>query len=80
MSINRRVIQDTRIHFYPVTDNAIGPGMDQAEDWGYCHKAWDLGYIVAVDWTIRLLHLLKRQVRPWTADGDGYVPFRFSTA
>lgn len=64
LCLNRRVIEDTRLSFYPILD----PGdsrHEPGEDASYCVHARSLGYKILFDITIQTTHLRTPGLRPW---------------
>jgi len=59
LCLNKTIIQDKRLHFYPVRPNC-------SEDFGFCLESRDLGYKVYLDGTIQLDHMFKGYRKPWT--------------
>jgi glycosyltransferase involved in cell wall biosynthesis len=73
MCLSRRIIQDKRINFYPVSP------ADASEDFGYCLQARNYGYKVYLDGTAELHHPIPKKMppKPWTYDSalHQYTPF-----
>lgn len=61
MCLSRRVIQDSRLNFYPLTETSI----NCAEDFDYCNKARALGYKIHLDGITRLTHHVRNKPKPW---------------
>jgi len=78
MCLPRRLIQDTRVNFYPVkTCQYESEELKQllakrglpncGEDFSYCFRARALGYSVFLDWSVYLDHLHDgNKTRPWS--------------
>jgi glycosyltransferase involved in cell wall biosynthesis len=80
MRLNRRVIEDRRLNFYPVRRDWLQAG-EVSEDFGYCLEAQALGYSVGLDTTLELNHYSPPDLvarKQWTVDAKGApVPFVF---
>ncbi|MCL1976524.1 MAG: glycosyltransferase [Candidatus Bathyarchaeota archaeon] len=72
MCLSRKIIQDTRVNFYPVKPNA-------SEDFGYCLQASANGYKIFLDGTNKLEHVIpeKIPIKPWSRNvlTQQYEPF-----
>jgi GT2 family glycosyltransferase len=75
LCLSRKIIQDKRINFYPITEK------DASEDFGYCLQARDYGFKVYLDGATDLRHQIPKKIpfKPWTFDNiqQGYVPFLY---
>lgn len=70
MCLNRRIIQDNRLNFFPIPDRFSRSLI--AEDVVYCYEARSLGYRVLLDTTVQTTHLRSPEVRPWEVAMRGY--------
>lgn len=62
MCINRELLHDDRVKFYPVEMTS-----DTSEDFGYCLRARKYGYKTYLDCTLRLGHYIRPKIKkPWT--------------
>ena len=80
MCLPRQVIQDRRLNFYPCLQDDLPPdsplvkydaSLDPRlahypEDVAFCLHARNLGYRVALDWSIFLDHWVDDRAKPWT--------------
>lgn len=62
LCLSRRIIQDNRIHFYPMEFK------EASEDFGYCLLARKYGYKIYVDGRVKLAHYIKPRRKDWTVD------------
>jgi glycosyltransferase involved in cell wall biosynthesis len=63
LCLSREVIQDRRLHFFPLLDD------ESAEDFGFCLLAHDLNYKTYLDGIVRLQHGDRHRHRPWFTVG-----------
>ncbi|MGB9855841.1 MAG: hypothetical protein ACPLKS_04805 [Caldisericum exile] len=80
MCINRKVIDDERINFYPFSEVHYKTGA--SEDYGYCLLSRQYGYYCILDGRIKLYHYFKetlKQKKPWMVDKQGgkYIEFSY---
>jgi GT2 family glycosyltransferase len=72
LCLNRRILQDKRVNFYPLIKGA-------SEDFGYCLQARFAGYNVYLDGTLHLHHIIPRKMpkKPWLFDSkqNRCIPF-----
>jgi len=77
MLIPKRIIQDTRLNFYPIHKE-----YGSSEDYGYCLAARKLGYLCLLDCRVKMHHeYIKtiQDIKPWTINtktGD-YFEFNY---
>lgn len=58
LCLSRKVIQDRRLDFYPIPKG-------YSEDFGYCHKARQLGYKIWLDGITILTHRIRGKWKSW---------------
>jgi len=75
MCLRRKVIQDRRLNFFPITKSDI-EGDVASEDFGFCRSAKRLGYEILLDGLVSLSHwsaINNRLIKPWTfEDGKAF--------
>jgi GT2 family glycosyltransferase len=73
--LSRKIIQDGRINFYPVSPEGA------SEDFGFCLQARNYGYGIYLDNTVNLQHAIPKKLpnKPWTYNSikKDYVPFLY---
>lgn len=74
LCLSRRAIQDRRLNFWPLYEK----DPEASEDFGYCLRAWELGYKVYLDGTAVLWHEIPHKPKPWMRNEKGqYISFTF---
>jgi len=62
--LSRKVIQDDRLHFYPMEFTCA------SEDFGFCLLAREYGYKIWVDGRVGLAHFISGKRKDWTQRPD----------
>jgi len=78
LMLTRKAVMDERLRFFPIYKPNVS---DTSEDFGFCMLARSLGYIIWLDSTVILDHVIRNRNRPWVRRSDNlrmYIPFRFS--
>jgi hypothetical protein len=76
MLIPKRIIQDTRLNFYPIHIE-----YSSSEDYGYCLGARKFGYLCLLDCRVKMHHeYIKtiRDIKPWTVNSKTGEYFEFN--
>lgn len=77
LCLSRKIIQDRRVNFLPIFwDDKL----KIAEDFGYCKRAYNAGYKVYIDCTLKVGHFAEAVTdKPWQlkTDKSGYVHFQY---
>jgi GT2 family glycosyltransferase len=80
MCLTRRVVQDMRLHFYPVKRDYPFP---VSEDYGFCLQARDYGFKVGLDGTMDLSHWASddhSRDKAWAVNREGKpMPFAYAS-
>lgn len=91
LCLSKRIIQDTRLNFYPVRDKYNAYSTSASEDYGYCLKAKTLGYRLVLDNSTKLYHMALEtlvtklhdkgktvtEAKPWTMHKGKYIDFEY---
>ena len=82
MMLSRRILQDRRLNFIPVSRPHLGVG-DVSEDYGYCLEAHRLGYRVGLDSSVMLKHWVVNEhlrSKAWRVDKElNPMPFSYAS-
>ncbi len=81
MCVTQRVVQDRRLHFYPVKRDYP---FRVSEDYGFCLQAKDCGYKIGLDGTLVLSHWSSpdqfRERRAWAVNKERKpLPFAYAS-